>query len=132
MALDHLLWLCLSINAVTLIFSFIILRKFKKITKLTTLIYDQLTSKVDSSSFEENEISQKARFEDQLTHHLNKVDHDLRQNTSPLSGDPLLENYRATQGESTVKTATRAESHLIKVLQGKYAQDEESFPPTGN
>ena len=123
MTLDLLLWICLSINAVTLILSFIILRKFKKVTKLSTLIYDQLTSKADSSSFAEYDTAKKARFEDQLAHHINKTDPDSRQS------DPLLDNFRATHGESTTKTATKAESHLIKVLQGKYAQDEESFPP---
>jgi hypothetical protein len=132
MALDLLLWLCLSINAVTLICSFIILKRFKKITKLTTLIYDQLAvSKTDLSSFEESEKFQKARFEDQLSYNANKIDHESFQNNLHQVTDPLLEPHRTTFSDN-LKTATKAESHLIKVLQGKYAgHDEESFPPTG-
>lgn len=131
MALDLLLWLCLSINAVTLICSFIILKRFKKITKLTTLIYDQLAvTKTDLSSFEEGEKFQKARFEDQLSYNANKTDHESFHNSLHQMSDPLLEPNRTTFSDN-IKTATKAESHLIKVLQGKYAQDEESFPPTG-
>ncbi len=125
MALEILLWLSVALNVFTLISSFIILKRFKKITKLTTLVYDQLViSKAEPAEPKPNH----GLFDEALTQSLKKIESEAQAHL--FTDDPLME--REASDDIHTKVMTKAEAHLVKVLQAKYTlQDDEESPPLG-
>lgn len=133
MVLEILLWVSITLNVITLISSFTIIRRVKKITKLTSLVYDQLViSKNEEPTYESSAINNKAvsgLFDEALNLSLKNAENDSK--TTLLSEDPLMDRESNHLSDDIhTKVMTKAEAHLVKVLQGKFAlKDEEDTPP---
>ncbi len=126
MTLEVLLLLSFSFNMLTLIISYYTLRRYKKIVKLSNQIYDQLLfTRAVGNGLEED-------FKQSLHRHLRI--NELEEMATPKAAeeDPLMELDQLPE-ESTNKVMTKAESHLVKVLQAKYSlNDGEGPAPAGN
>lgn len=117
MPLEILLWISLGLCTVTLLVSFRVIRRFKKIAKLSNLVYDQLAIAKDGET--------KDSFDAIL-------DKQLAQDKSQAGEQAPYTNLDNTTDNSHTKVLTKAEAHLIKILQAKYKMNEENSPPTGN
>lgn len=127
MTLELLLIGCLAINIVTLTISFYTLRRYQKIVKLSNLIYDQL---IITRTFPDEKPHEAIDFNSRLMNNLKKAEGTLENITSV--NDPLLAKVQALD-EKTHKGVTKAESHLVKVLQAKYSLNDDQDPqPAGN
>ncbi len=128
MALEILLWLSVTLNVFSLITSFFILKRFKKITKLTTLVYDQLVvSKAEPSENKSNH----GLFDEALSQSLKKIESEAAAHL--FTEDPLMERESTDPDDIHTKVMTKAEAHLVKVLQAKYTlHDGEETPPVSN
>lgn len=133
MTLELLLWFSLGLCTVTLILSFNIIRRFRKIAKLTNLVYDQLViTKGDTTPLmnPKQPDAFASILEDQLIRQHEKEIDDPDDIFNPISSDFLEE--QKTPESSHTKVITKAEAHLIKILQSKSNLNEENTPPTGN
>ncbi len=132
MKLETILLMSLGLNLFTLIVSYYTLRRYKKIVKLSNLIYDKLSfSQSVSKGLEED-------FKQSLHKHL-KIDEFSEVATqqpeqTAQEADPLMELKETDfPFESPTRVMTKAESHLVKVLQAKYSiNDHEDPHPAGN
>lgn len=134
MTLEILLWFSLSLCTVTLILSFNIIRRFRKIAKLTNLVYDQLViTKGDVSPLlnPKQPDAFASILEEQLLQHHEEEIHKPANVLDPAKSD-FSDEPNTISDPSHTKVITKAEAHLIKVLQAKYKLNEEKTPPTGN
>lgn len=132
MTLEVLLLLSLALNCLSLIVSFYTIRRFKKIAKLSSLIYDQL---VITRPLTNGPADAEFDFNHTLSKHLQFTETEGGNTDKPLMDDPLLatqEEIQLPEEKNPVKVMTKAESHLVKVLQAKYSlNDEEGPQPAG-
>ncbi len=132
MTLEMLLLLSLGVNLITLIISFYTLRRYKKILQLSNLIYDKL---IIARSLPDDLEAANFDFKSSFTKHLKLNELELEQAANKLDEDPLLVvTETAPQEENpTNKIMTKAESHLVKVLQAKYSLNDDKDPqPAGS
>ncbi len=129
MTLEMLLFLSLGVNLLTLVISFYTLRRYQKIVKLSNMIYDKL---VISRSFPDDFETANFDFKENLTKHLQLSELDDAANRGE-EDDPLMQLQPQNSEENPTKVMTKAESHLVKVLQAKYSLNDDKDPqPAGN
>jgi hypothetical protein len=138
MPLHTLLWLSLLINVITLVYSYFIIARIGKITKLTSLVYNELAiTKMDlpsqPSGYKEDH-TQMGLFEERTAKSSKAIESEPTLHISNVLADPLMERPAIDISDViSNKTTTRAEAHLVKILQAKYAlQDEGGSGPRRN
>lgn len=89
----------LGLCTVTIIYSLVILRKFKKINKLAALVYNELRNPNENEDKKGNEKDSYSVF-----------------NKDEMHSIQILDNLDAA---SHTQQITRAEAHLMKILQSK-------------
>ncbi|MGD9592013.1 MAG: hypothetical protein AB7V32_05800 [Candidatus Berkiella sp.] len=126
MPLEILLVISLAVNLITLVISFYTLRRYGKISRLSSLIYEQLSCDKLQSSDHEHDFKQNLTKQLAFTE-LASHEHD----EAPIEDSFSQEEAKLQDG--TTKIMTKAESHLVKVLQAKYSLDDDKGPqPAGN